>query len=83
MRVRFHDKDGTIYEIDAPEQTTIDYRSHQRDRTGKFLDDLLIVPWMGTKVGLEGNTVVEVAREKILGLRVVKANPARSAPPRR
>ena len=71
MRVKYF-ADGVSYEIEAPEGTAVEYRSHVRNRSGEFLDDLLVLPWRGLRLGLEGAVIQQAATEGVLGLRLAR-----------
>lgn len=73
MRVKYYAEDGTAHEIDAPEGTTLQLRSHETNELGEELADILIVPWRGTRIGLEGDVAWRAAADGILGLRLVRS----------
>lgn len=72
MRVKYFADGGKTYEIEAPEGTAVRYRGHKQGKSGRFLDDVLIVPWQGKRLALEGMVVVQAATEGVLGLRLVR-----------
>jgi hypothetical protein len=80
MRVRFFAGDAGVVEIEGPEGTAIRFRSHERGKCGRFLQDILIVPWRGKRIGLEGSVVPRAAEQGLFGLRIVQgAAPAMPA----
>ena len=72
MRVKYHTVEGLVFEIDAPEGTELDYQSHRQCPPGRWLDDILVVPWNDKRIGLQGEVVPRAAEQGILGLRVLR-----------
>ncbi|MDR3635683.1 MAG: hypothetical protein P4L84_17910 [Isosphaeraceae bacterium] len=72
MRVRYFAGEQGAVDIEGPDGTAIRFRSHEHGKRGGFLDDILIVPWRGKRIGLEGAVVPKAAAQGLFGLRVVR-----------
>jgi hypothetical protein len=80
MRVKYFDEDGISYEIEAPAGTAVQFRSHVRKPSGEFLDDILVLPWRGLRLGLEGAAIWKAATENILGLSLTRVETPEAVP---